>query len=301
MTSIGAGGNGYAASAASATTTMEAVALDYVLHGANITAKTAPESTETTGGTLKNGASFSVDQRVTIANALPNGQDQVWLRLAATNLPPLNQGWVLSKHPKTGVSLCTVVPAASSSASSPGSFSDSAPGVRMVNSQGFNYPATRVTATAAENYGVISTETFTLDDTNERVPSDLGASGLGLDASLQTTAGPTAVAAPPKACKVLVTGEAGADIEAIQRTLVRVEKEAREHYAANHIAIEVVVRQLTEKQMRDLDTHLPTGDLSSYHAIIMAFNASKSWLSITGPRGKLDKVTEDTQHTSTNN
>jgi hypothetical protein len=100
---------------------MEAVALDYVLHGANITAKTAPESTETTGGRLKNGASFSVDQRVTIANALPHGQDQVWLRLAATNLPPLNQGWVLSKHPKTGMSLCTVVPATSSSASSPGS------------------------------------------------------------------------------------------------------------------------------------------------------------------------------------
>jgi hypothetical protein len=148
-----AGGNSYAASAASASTTMEAVVLDYVLHGANVTAKTAPESSETTGGTLNNGASFSVDQRVTITNALPNGQDQVWLRLAATNLPPLNQGWVLSKHPKTGMSLCTVVPAASSSASSPGSFSDSAPGVRMVNSQGFNYPATRAVAVAvAANY-----------------------------------------------------------------------------------------------------------------------------------------------------
>jgi hypothetical protein len=279
------------------------------LRGANISARAAPESTEKTNGVLNNGAHFAVDQRTTIANALPNGQDQVWLRLAATNPSPLNQGWVMSMHPKTGASLCTVAPAGSGSSSSGSfssnsSFSDPAPGpggVRMVNSQGFNYPAARVTATAAENYGVISTETSTQAGANERVPSDLGPSDLGLDAAAESAGAATvsAVAAgPPKACKVLVTGEASADIESIQRTLAQVEKEAREHYAANHIAIEVVVKQLTEKQMRDLDTHLPNRDLSSYHAVIMACNASRAWLSITGAGGKLDRVRAET-HSST--
>jgi hypothetical protein len=130
--------------------------LKYVLTGAHITVKSEYGGSQTTGATVKDGERFTIDQQVTVVSALPDGGDQVWLRLASTNSPPLNHGWVFAKHPSTGVDLCLPC---STAPGTTGTTEASAA------ASGSSAPVRDRAFSAVENYGVISTETIDLGAT----------------------------------------------------------------------------------------------------------------------------------------
>jgi hypothetical protein len=271
--------------------------LKYVLTGAHITVKSEYGSSQTTGATVMNNEQFTVDQQVTLAHALPNGEDQVWLRLAPTNPPPLDHGWLFAKHPSTGADLCF-----------PQEWS-TAP----VESQVFNTidetgtteaptpaPATDLYApfrerklVAVENYGAISTETFDLEGTlTEEIllkqeELDERPGNVIVQAAVRA---PATDLPPAEPCKVLVTGEASADINSIKAALERVAMEVREQYSSNHIAMEVTVNTFGPSGMKHLEGHLPTKELSQYHAIIVAFNASNAFINIAGATAQFSGI-----------
>jgi hypothetical protein len=157
--------------------------LEYVLYGAHITVKSAYGSSQTTGATLMNGSRFTADQRLTIANTLPDGGDQVWLHLASANPPPLDQGWVFVKHPSTGTSLCRLWSETAAAPADPQQQynTDMQQQYNTGMQQQYNTdmdetnlaespaPVQARNFSQAENYGTISTETYLLETLTEEI------------------------------------------------------------------------------------------------------------------------------------
>jgi hypothetical protein len=157
-------------------------------------------------------------------------------------------------------------------------------GVRLINKRGYQYPAEHVTSAEAEGYGAISTSRSLTAE--EMVPVDSDTDTLAhVDSECTVT-----VVAKLATCKVLVTGEARADIDSIERMLEEVEDEVRSHYKNDHITMDVTIAPLSHQQLNDPNvTHL-TAALTDYHVILLAMSAKPVYLAICGLGGKLQNL-----------
>jgi hypothetical protein len=172
-------------------------------------------------------------------------------------------------------------------------------GVRVINKRGLNFPTRRISSAAAESYGTIVANDRALPS-NEKVPdesdsiidgeSSVEAAG-DTNIGNQLVAGIAAAAAgATPTCKVLVIGQASADMKSIRSLLEETEEEVRNHYQKDHVKIEITVRPLNAQQLRQADEALSSTELSEYHAIFLAFSSTPCYLAIVGPGGKFDSL-----------
>jgi hypothetical protein len=93
-------------------------------------------------------------------------------------------------------------------------------------------------------------------------------------------------AAPAVCCKVLITGEASADVRGIEASIFAL---GAEFTAQTGAKIEVTSQAIPLREQTQLDSFM-TATLSDFNAIIIAIDASQIWLNVIGAGGSATGV-----------